>query len=209
MLPMTLIYLLAHHSPWYVFVVRKGQKCSALSRAYIPSNLWPTIKRRLLEEVAAIKMGQSDDFKSFMCAVIDEKSFDRITATLTNAKHDPAVTILTGGEGDKSRGYFIEPTILQTKDPLSDTMVREIFGPVLTIYVYDADKFDETIDLVDRTGPYALTGSIFAQDRYALDRATDALRNAAGNFYLNDKCTGAVVGQQVCHFISSSYTDVM
>ena len=141
-------------------------------------------------------MGGTEDFSNFINAVIDEKSFDKIANYIENAKKDPRVTVIAGGNCDKSKGYFIEPTVLLTSDPMYTTMCEEIFGPVLTIYVYEAEKFEETLELVDKTSPYALTGSIFAQDRYAVELASKKLVNAAGNFYINDKPTGAVVGQQ-------------
>jgi 1-pyrroline-5-carboxylate dehydrogenase len=175
----------------------QGQKCSAASRAYIPSNLWDEVKERIVKDLAEIKMGGVEDFSNFINAVIDEKSFDKIVGYLNQAKNDSEeVEIIAGGTYDKSKGYFIEPTVLVTKSPSYVTLCEEIFGPVLTIYVYKPEEFEETMDLVDSTSPYALTGSIFAQDRYAIERATARLMNAAGNFYINDKPTGAVVGQQ-------------
>ncbi len=174
----------------------QGQKCSAASRAYIPSNMAGEVKELLVDGVNSFKVGPVDDFSNFINAVIDEKSFDKIASYITNAKKDPAAKILVGGEFDKSKGYFIKPTIIEALDPKYVTMCEEIFGPVLTIHVYDEEKFEETLHLVDTTSPYALTGSIMAQDRYAVELATNVLRNAAGNFYINDKPTGAVVGQQ-------------
>ncbi|MEI6523489.1 MAG: L-glutamate gamma-semialdehyde dehydrogenase [Bacteroidota bacterium] len=174
----------------------QGQKCSAASRAYIPSNLWPQIKQGLIDDLKSIKMGPTDDFSNFFNAVIDEKSFDKISKYISNAKDSKEVEIVAGGNCDKTSGYFIEPTVLQAKDPKYITMCEEIFGPVLTIYVYDENKFEETLKLVDETSTYALTGAIISQDRYAIELATKTLNNAAGNFYINDKCTGAVVGQQ-------------
>ncbi len=174
----------------------QGQKCSAASRAYIPSNLWPQIKQGLIEDLKSIKMGPTDDFSNFFNAVIDEKSFDKISNYISNAKESSDVEIVAGGNCDKTNGYFIEPTVLLAKDPKYVTMCEEIFGPVLTIYVYDENKFEETLKLVDETSTYALTGAIISQDRYAIELATKTLNNAAGNFYINDKCTGAVVGQQ-------------
>ncbi len=175
----------------------QGQKCSAASRAYIPSNLWDEVKERMVKDLAEIKMGGVEDFSNFINAVIDEKSFDKIVGYLDQAKNDSQeVEIIAGGTYDKSKGYFIEPTVLVTKSPSYVTLCEEIFGPVLTIYVYKPEEFEQTMDLVDSTSPYALTGSIFAQDRYAIERATARLANAAGNFYINDKPTGAVVGQQ-------------
>jgi 1-pyrroline-5-carboxylate dehydrogenase len=174
----------------------QGQKCSAASRAYIPSNLWPQIKQGLIDDLKSIKMGPTDDFSNFFNAVIDEKSFDKISKYISNAKESKEVEIVAGGNCDKTSGYFIEPTVLLAKDPKYITMCEEIFGPVLTIYVYDENKFEETLKLVDETSSYALTGAIISQDRYAIELATKKLNNAAGNFYINDKCTGAVVGQQ-------------
>lgn len=174
----------------------QGQKCSAASRAYLPASLWPTIKDGLIRDLKSMKMGPTEDFSNFINAVIDEKAFDKITSYITAAKDQKDVTIIAGGNFDKSRGYFIEPTILHTTDPNYVTMCEELFGPVLTIYVYDDHKFEETCELVDRTGVYALTGSIISKDRYAIETATKKLVHAAGNFYINDKCTGAVVGQQ-------------
>ena len=174
----------------------QGQKCSAASRAYIPSNLAVEIKKKLVAMVESFKMGTVEDFTNFITAVIDEKSFDKITKYIANAKKAKKASILVGGNYSKKQGYFIEPTVIETKDPTYVTMCEEIFGPVLTLYVYDAEKFEQTIALVDSTSPYALTGSIIAQDREAITLATHKLRNAAGNFYVNDKPTGAVVGQQ-------------
>jgi 1-pyrroline-5-carboxylate dehydrogenase len=174
----------------------QGQKCSAASRAYIPSILWADVKEYLLEDLASMKMGPTEDFTNFINAVIDEKAFDKISNYISNAKKAEGVEIIAGGNFDKSKGYFIEPTVIVTKDPMYTTMCEEIFGPVLTIYVYQAEHFEEALELVDQTSPYALTGAIFSQDRYAIELATKKLRNAAGNFYINDKPTGAVVGQQ-------------
>ncbi|RDB04513.1 L-glutamate gamma-semialdehyde dehydrogenase [Runella aurantiaca] len=174
----------------------QGQKCSAASRAYIPANLWEEVKGYMIADLASMKMGVTEDFSNFINAVIDEKSFDKIAGYIENAKNDPRVTVIAGGNYDKSTGYFIEPTVLLTTDPMYTTMCEEIFGPVLSIYVYEPDKFEETLELVDKTSPYALTGSIFAQDRYIIEQASKKLVNAAGNFYINDKPTGAVVGQQ-------------
>lgn len=174
----------------------QGQKCSAASRAYIPSNIADAVKEKLVAAVKSMKMGTVEDFGNFINAVIDEKSFDKIAAYIGNAKKDRKASILVGGNCDKSEGYFIEPTVIEAKDPKYVTMCEEIFGPVLTVYVYDAEKFEETLSLVDSTSPYALTGSIIATDRDAVVLATNKLRNAAGNFYINDKPTGAVVGQQ-------------
>ena len=174
----------------------QGQKCSAASRAYLPSNIADAIKEKLTAQIGTMKMGTVEDFTNFINAVIDERSFDKISKYIDNAKNNPEVTIIAGGNYDKSKGYFIEPTVTETKDPRYVSMCEEIFGPVLTIYVYDADKFEETLELVNTTSPYALTGAVIAKDRTAVALATDKLRNAAGNFYINDKPTGAVVGQQ-------------
>ena len=174
----------------------QGQKCSAASRAYIPDNLWPDVKAKLIEQVEGIKMGDPEDFTNFMTAVIDEASFDKLSMFIDKAKEDDDAKIIAGGTYDKSEGYFIRPTVIVTTNPHYVTMEEELFGPVLTIYVYEADKFEETLDILDSTSIYALTGAIFAHDRYAVKLATDKLRNAAGNFYINDKPTGAVVGQQ-------------
>ena len=174
----------------------QGQKCSAASRAYVPRSLWPTIKARLVADLATVKMGDPEDFTNFVNAVIDEKSFDKLAKYLDAAKADSNVEIVSGGTHDKSVGYFIAPTVLRVDDPKYVTMCDELFGPVLTLYVYDDAQWTETLKLVDDTSPYALTGAVFAQDRAALLEAETALVNAAGNFYLNDKPTGAVVGQQ-------------
>lgn len=174
----------------------QGQKCSAASRAYIPSNLWNEVKGYVQEDLASMKMGGTEDFGNFINAVIDEKSFDKIAKYIDDAKANPMVEVIAGGNYDKSKGYFIEPTVLLTKDPMYVTMCEEIFGPVLTVYVYQAENFEETLELLNSTSPYALTGAIFSQDRYAIELATKRLNHAAGNFYINDKPTGAVVGQQ-------------
>lgn len=174
----------------------QGQKCSAASRAYIPKSLWEDVKGFLQDDLNDFKMGSPEDFRNFINAVIDQKAFDKISSFIADAKNDENVEIISGGGFDKSKGYFIEPTVLLVKDPYYVTMCEELFGPVLTIYAYDDDKYEETLELVDKTGPYALTGAIFAQDRYALKIGVDKLKNAAGNFYINDKPTGAVVGQQ-------------
>jgi 1-pyrroline-5-carboxylate dehydrogenase len=174
----------------------QGQKCSAASRAYIPSNLADEIKKRLVAGVKSFKMGSVEDFTNFINAVIDEKSFNNIQRYIENAKKDPKADIWVGGKCDKKEGYFVQPTIIETKNPKSVTMCEEIFGPVLTVYIYPANSFEKTLELVDSTSPYALTGSVIALDRAAIELATDRLRNAAGNFYINDKPTGAVVGQQ-------------
>ncbi|MCO6494753.1 MAG: L-glutamate gamma-semialdehyde dehydrogenase [Bacteroidetes bacterium] len=174
----------------------QGQKCSAASRAYIPSNLWKDVKKSLTAQLKSMKMGPAEDFGNFINAVIDEKSFNKIAKYIDNAKKSKDIELVYGGNYDKKKGYFIEPTVLLSKNPKYVTMCEEIFGPVLTIYVYDSKKYEETLELVDTTSPYALTGCIMGQDRYALDLATEKLKNAAGNFYINDKPTGAVVGQQ-------------
>jgi len=174
----------------------QGQKCSAASRAYIPDNLWPEIKEQLLGDLKNFKMGGPEDFSNFINAVIDEASFNKITKYIEDAKASDMVEIIAGGNYDKSKGYFIEPTIILAYDPKYVTMCEEIFGPVITIYVYTAENFEDLLYLVDNTSPYALTGAIFAQDRYAIELATKYLVHAAGNFYINDKPTGAVVNQQ-------------
>ncbi len=174
----------------------QGQKCSAASRAYIPKSMWAEVKKGLREDLKSIKVGPTEDFENFVNAVIDEKSFDKIAAYIDKAKKDKDASVLFGGNYDKSEGYFIEPTVIQAKKADYRTMCEEIFGPVLSIYVYDDNKFDEILRTVDQTSPYSLTGSIFAKDRAIVTQATKALGNAAGNFYINDKPTGAVVGQQ-------------
>ena len=174
----------------------QGQKCSAASRAYIPSNIAAQVKKKLIAGVNSFKMGSTEDFTNFINAVIDEKSFDKIKSYIDKAKRSKNASILVGGECNKKEGYFIQPTIIETTDPKYTTMCEEIFGPVLTIYVYPANDFEKTIDLVDTTSAYALTGAVIATDRNAVELATNKLRNAAGNFYINDKPTGAVVGQQ-------------
>lgn len=174
----------------------QGQKCSAASRAYIPSNIADKVKKKLVAGINGFTMGGVEDFSNFINAVIDEKSFDKIKTYIDGAKKSKKAGILAGGSCSKKEGYFIQPTVIEANDPAYVTMCEEIFGPVLTIYVYPANEFEETLDLLDKTSPYALTGSIIAQDREAIALATDRLRNAAGNFYINDKPTGAVVGQQ-------------
>jgi 1-pyrroline-5-carboxylate dehydrogenase len=174
----------------------QGQKCSAASRVYVPSNLWEEVKKHLLDDLKSMKMGGTEDFGNFINAVIDEKAFDSITGYIEKARGNKLNEIIAGGRSDKSKGYFIEPTVILTKDPSSLTMCEEIFGPVVTVYVYNEDNYEQTLELVDNTSPYALTGSVFSRDRYAAERAVAKLRNAAGNFYINDKPTGAVVGQQ-------------
>jgi 1-pyrroline-5-carboxylate dehydrogenase len=174
----------------------QGQKCSAASRAYIPASLWPQLKPLLEEMISQIKMGDPRDFRNFMNAVIDEDSFDKIMGYIKRAEADTDTEIIFGGKGDKRTGYFIEPTVLLTGNPHFITMEEEIFGPVLTVYLYDETRFEETLQLCNETSPYALTGAIFARDRAAILKAGDILRHAAGNFYINDKPTGAVVGEQ-------------
>lgn len=174
----------------------QGQKCSAASRAYLPDNIAEAVKKKLKDGIKSFKMGTVENFSNFINAVIDEKAFDRIKKYIDNARKDKKAEVIAGGKCDKSKGYFIEPTVIEAKTPDYITMQEEIFGPVLTIYVYKAGKFEETLDLVNNTSPYALTGSIIATDRQAVELATRVLRQAAGNFYINDKPTGAVVGQQ-------------
>lgn len=174
----------------------QGQKCSAASRAYIPSNISQQVKDKLVAAVKTMKIGSTEDFGNFINAVIDERSFDKLEKYITQAKKDASVTLLAGGGCDKTHGFFIEPTVLETTDPKSVTMCEELFGPVLTIYVYDENKFAETLALVDTTSKYALTGAVISKDRQAIELATNRLRHSAGNFYINDKPTGAVVGQQ-------------
>lgn len=174
----------------------QGQKCSAASRAYIPSNLWPEVKRIFVEQVNSFKMGSPEDTSNFVNAVIDERAFDKISGYIDYCKGQADATIICGGNYDKSKGYFIEPTAIVTSNPKFRTLCEEIFGPVLTIYVYDDSHFEQTLALLDETSEYALTGSIMSHDRYAIQLATKKLENAAGNFYINDKPTGAVVGQQ-------------
>ena len=174
----------------------QGQKCSAASRAYIPSNLWEEVKKYMLADLVEIKMGGVEDFSNFVNAVIDEKSFDKIASYIDGAKASADTEIVAGGSFDKSKGYFVEPTIIRAFKPDYVTLCEEIFGPVLTIYVYDENEFEQIIPVIDATSPYALTGAVFSKDRYAIEYATRHLVNAAGNFYINDKPTGAVVGQQ-------------
>ena len=174
----------------------QGQKCSAASRAYIPASLWPAVKEKMQRDIASFKLGPTEDFGNFINAVITEVSFDKLARYIDAAKNDKNVEIIAGGNYDKSKGWFIEPTVLKVDDPHYVTMCEELFGPVLSVYVYEDDQFDEMLKIVDTTSPYALTGSIISQDRYAISKATYELRNSAGNFYINDKPTGAVVGQQ-------------
>lgn len=198
-------FVIAHPSANYrqvsVALVRgafeyQGQKCSAASRAYIPKSLWPTVREAMVSDLSSIKMGSPEDFSNFVNAVIDERAFDKITSYIADAKKDSGVEVVFGGNFDKSKGFYIEPTVLLVSDPKYVTMCEELFGPVLTIFVYEDEKWEETLDLLDQTSPYALTGAVFSNDRYALQVATSKLRHAAGNFYINDKPTGAVVGQQ-------------
>jgi 1-pyrroline-5-carboxylate dehydrogenase len=174
----------------------QGQKCSAASRAYIPKSLWKEIEQSLQSQLAEVKMGPPEDFSNFVNAVIDKKAFAKITSYIEAAKTDEQVQIIAGGEYSDEKGYFIQPTVLLTKDPHYITMEEEIFGPVLTLYLYEEEALEETLDILDQTSPYALTGAIFAKDRYAVDKLTERLKHCAGNFYINDKPTGAVVGQQ-------------
>ena len=174
----------------------QGQKCSAASRSYVSNSLWPNVKERLVKDVKSIKMGPTGDFDNFIGAVIHEQSFDKLAKYIDRAKDSNEAEIIVGGNYDKSKGYFIEPTVIVTTNPQYETMVEELFGPVLTLYVYDDDKYEDTLHLVDETSQYGLTGSIISTDRYAASVATDILQNSAGNFYINDKCTGAVVGRQ-------------
>ncbi|MCF7568823.1 L-glutamate gamma-semialdehyde dehydrogenase [Sabulilitoribacter arenilitoris] len=174
----------------------QGQKCSAASRAYIPQSLWADVKKYVIEDVNSFKMGSPEDLSNFITAVIHEGSFDKLAKYIDAAKADTEAEIIVGGGYNKSKGYFIEPTVIVTKNPKYTTMCTELFGPVITIYVYEDDTYTETLKLVDETSEYALTGAVLATDRYAITQATEALQNAAGNFYINDKPTGAVVGQQ-------------
>jgi len=174
----------------------QGQKCSAASRAYIPQSLWPAVKKQLITDTKSMKMGSPEDFSNFITAVIHEGSFDKLAKYIDQAKNDADAEIIVGGNYDKSVGYFIEPTIIVTTNPHYTTMETELFGPVITIFVYEDTKWTETLELVDTTSEYALTGAVFSQDRYAIEEATTALQNAAGNFYINDKPTGAIVGMQ-------------
>jgi 1-pyrroline-5-carboxylate dehydrogenase len=198
-------FVLAHHSAQVDAVVTglargafeyQGQKCSAASRAYLPDNIAKEVKKKLVAEIQTMQMGTTEDFRNFVNAVIDEKSFDNIKAYIDRARKDKGAKILVGGNCDKTKGFFIEPTVIEVTDPNYTTMCEEIFGPVLTIYTYKADEWTKACKLVDSTSPYALTGAIFSQDKYAIEQATHLLTNSAGNFYINDKPTGAVVGQQ-------------
>jgi 1-pyrroline-5-carboxylate dehydrogenase len=196
-------FIIAHPSAdvqaFAVAVIRggyeyQGQKCSAASRIYVPKSLWKQVKERLVAMIDEIKVGDVADFKNFMGAVIDQKAFDRISEYLADAKKNAKV--IAGGQADGKKGWFVRPTLVETKDPAYRLMCEEIFGPVVTAYVYDDEKWSETLKIVDKTSPYALTGAVFAQDRAAVKEAHAKLRHAAGNFYINDKCTGAIVGQQ-------------
>jgi 1-pyrroline-5-carboxylate dehydrogenase len=198
-------FIVAHHTanPKQVAtaIVRgafeyQGQKCSAASRSYIAKSIWDDVKKYVIEDLKTFKMGSPEDMSNFMTAVIHEGSFDKLASYIDHAKKDKNATIISGGNYDKSKGYFIEPTVIETTDPKYTTMCTELFGPVMTIYVYEDNDFSKTLKLVDETSEYALTGAILATDRYAIDEATKALQNAAGNFYINDKPTGAVVGHQ-------------
>jgi 1-pyrroline-5-carboxylate dehydrogenase len=198
-------FVMVHHSAEPIAVATalsrgafeyQGQKCSAASRAYIPKSLWAAVKKQLLADIKSFKMGITDNFTHFINAVIDEKSFNNIEKYLAEAKQSKEVEIIAGGNCDKSKGYFVEPTVIVASTPQYKTMCEEIFGPVLTIYVYNDKDYEKTLDILNETSPYALTGSIFSTDRYAINMAFDKLRHAAGNFYINDKPTGAVVGQQ-------------
>jgi 1-pyrroline-5-carboxylate dehydrogenase len=196
-------FMIAHASAdvqaFAVGVVRgafeyQGQKCSACSRIYVPKSIWPEVKARIVAMIEEIKVGDTNDFSNFMGAVIDQRAFDRISGYLADAKSN--ATVVAGGTADGKDGWFVRPTLVETTDPKYRLMCEEIFGPIVTAYVYDDAKWEETLKLVDETSPYALTGAVFAQDRSALKQAHAALRHSAGNFYVNDKCTGAVVGQQ-------------
>jgi 1-pyrroline-5-carboxylate dehydrogenase len=174
----------------------QGQKCSAASRCYISKSIWKEVEKELLKEMATLKMGSPEDMTNFITAVIHEGSFDKLASYIDKAKKDTNANIIAGGNYDKSKGYFIEPTVIVTDDPKYTTMCTELFGPVLTVYLFDDNDWSKTLKLVDETSEYALTGAVLSEDRYALEEAVKALQNAAGNFYINDKPTGAVVGQQ-------------
>ena len=198
-------FIVAHHSahPKQVAtaMVRgafefQGQKCSAASRCYIPESLWQEVHDSIHDDLASISMGSPGDFSNFVTAVIHEGSFDKLAHYIDRAAAAPDAEVIFGGTYDKSKGYFIAPTVIKTTNPHYETMSSELFGPVLTVFVYPDDQWEETLTLVDQTSIYALTGAVFSQDRYALEQAVRALENAAGNFYINDKPTGAVVGQQ-------------
>ena len=198
-------YVLAHSSARPIEIATaisrgafeyQGQKCSAASRAYIPGNLWPEVECHLLDDLQQFKMGRPEDFSNFINAVIDEKAFDKLVGYIDRAKNDSDVKIIAGGRYNKEKGFFIEPTVILTKNPNYVTMHEELFGPIMTIYVYEPENFEETMDIIDKTSPYGLTGAIFSTDRYAIELAMKRLVNTAGNFYINDKPTGAVVGKQ-------------
>ena len=174
----------------------QGQKCSAASRAYIPKSIWKEVKKYMQEDLASMRMGSPEDFSNFINAVIDERAFIKITNYISQAKKDADATVIAGGSYSRAKGYFIEPTVIETKNPQYTTLVEEIFGPVLTVYVYDSRRYEKTLELVDATSPYGLTGAVFAKERAAIILAEKKLRHAAGNFYINDKPTGAVVAQQ-------------
>ena len=174
----------------------QGQKCSAASRAYIPASMWESVRERLQADLGSMRMGTPEDFGNFINAVIDEKAYDKISGYIDRAKDDNGVEVIAGGNHDKSIGYFIEPTVLRVDDPKYVTMCEELFGPVLTIYVYPDDNFSETLELLNATSEYALTGAIFSRERAAVLEADEVLKHSAGNYYINDKPTGAVVGQQ-------------
>ena len=174
----------------------QGQKCSASSRVYLPESKWPEIRKKLEKTIATIKMGSPEDFRNFFNAVIDEASFDKLVCYIEQAKKDKEAEVIIGGKYDKTIGYFIEPTVILTTDPYYITMREELFGPVLTIYVYKDEEYEETLNILDKTSIYGLTGAVFAKDRYVIELTTSRLANTAGNFYINDKPTGAVVGQQ-------------
>ncbi|MBN1984677.1 MAG: L-glutamate gamma-semialdehyde dehydrogenase [Prolixibacteraceae bacterium] len=185
----------------------QGQKCSAASRVYIPESIWPDVKERLGNELATVKMGPPEDFTNFVNAVIDEASFDKLKGFIDGAREDKDAEVIFGGNCDKSVGYYIEPTVILAKKPDYITMQEELFGPVLTVYVYDDEKMDETLGILDKTSIYALTGAVFSQNRYNIEKITKRLEHAAGNFYINDKPTGAVVGQQPFGGARGSGTD--
>jgi 1-pyrroline-5-carboxylate dehydrogenase len=198
-------FVFAHHSAdidmLVVAMVRgafefQGQKCSAASRAYVPRSIWPKVKDKLIAMTEELKMGDVEDFTNFVSAVIDERSFNKIKSYIDHANSDNSCKIIAGGQSDASKGFFIRPTVIETTNAKSKTMVEEIFGPVLTVFVYEDKDFEETLKICDESTPYALTGAIFAKDRHTIHLMTAALENAAGNFYINDKPTGAVVGQQ-------------
>lgn len=198
-------FVIAHHSAdleaLSVALVRgafeyQGQKCSAASRAYIPRKMWPKLKDLMIKDLKSMQMGSTEDFSNFINAVIDKKAYDKITGYIAEAKKADGVAIVYGGDYSDKEGYFIEPTVLLVDDPHYRTMEEEIFGPILTVYLYEEERYEQALELVDQTSPYALTGAVFAKDRAAVRLASEKLRHAAGNFYINDKPTGAVVGQQ-------------